>query len=155
MAKTFQYHVTVRWSGNKGSGTAGYESYGRDMEISSSSKPAISGSSDPAFLGDAAKWNPEEMLVASISACHQLWYLHLCSDAEIIVTQYIDKAEGEMEASANTPGHFTRVVLHPKIVIAPGGDLNKARELHHEAHKQCFIANSVNFEVSVEPEIRY
>src|ERR1700722_10778318 len=153
MAKTHQYKVTVEWTGNIGSGTSAYKAYERRHEISAGSKkPAIPGSSDPNFRGDAARWNPEELLVASLSACHKLWYLHLCSDAGIVVEAYVDHAEGVMEETADGSGRFVRVVLHPQVTLARGADIEKARGLHHAAHAKCFIANSVNFPVETEPE---
>jgi len=80
--KTHHYELTVRWTGNTGSGTSGYKNYKRDDEITSNAaKQPILGSSDPAFRGDSSRWNPEELLVASLSACHKLWYLHLCAEA--------------------------------------------------------------------------
>ena len=81
--KTHHYSVTVQWTGNTGSGTSSYRGYERRHQISAGTKPPIPGSSDPAFRGDPACWNPEELLVAAISACHQLWYLHLCAEAGI------------------------------------------------------------------------
>lgn len=154
MAKTHQYKVTVKWTGNTGSGTSGYKAYERRHEISAGTqKPVIPGSSDPGFRGDAARWNPEELLVASLSACHKLWYLHLCSDAGIVVMSYVDHAEGVMEETPDGSGRFVRVVLHPVVTLAPGVDIAKARELHHAAHAKCFIANSVNFPVETDPEI--
>ena len=154
MGKTHRYRVSVRWTGNTGSGTSGYRNYERAYEISADgAKPSIPGSSDPAFRGDARRWNPEELLVASLSACHKLWYLHLCADAGIIVETYADLAEGTMEETADGSGRFQRVVLRPKVTVAHGSDLAKARELHHTAHAKCFIANSVNFPVENEPEI--
>lgn len=153
--KTHRYAVTVKWTGNTGTGTSGYRNYGRQHEISAGDgKPLIPGSSDPAFRGDPGRWNPEELLVASLSACHKLWYLHLCSDARIIVVDYIDSAEGIMEETADGSGRFLSVVLKPKVTVAPGSDITKAQELHHEAHAKCFIANSVNFPVQNKPETR-
>jgi organic hydroperoxide reductase OsmC/OhrA len=155
MSKTHHYLVTVEWTGNTGTGTSNYRSYRRSYEITAGTrKPAISGSSDPAFRGDPERWNPEEMLVASISACHKLWYLHLCAEAGIVVVAYVDRAEGVMEETADGSGRFVRVVLHPEITLAAGSDVDRARELHHVAHAKCFIANSVNFAVEQEPEIR-
>ncbi len=155
MGKTHNYKVTVEWTGNTGSGTSGYRNYERSHEISAGmQKTAIPGSSDPNFRGDAARWNPEELLVASLSTCHQLWYLHLCSDAGIVVASYIDHAEGVMEETEDGSGRFVRVMLHPHVALAPGADIEKAQELHHVAHAKCFIANSVNFPVEAEPEIK-
>ena len=155
MAKIHRYAVTVRWTGNTGTGTLEYRSYERQYEISAEGqKPRIFGSSDPAFRGDPARWNPEELLVASLSSCHKLWYLHLCALARIVVVEYVDHAEGVMEESADGSGHFKRVILKPEVKVAPGSDIAKARELHALAHAKCFIANSVNFPVDHEPEIQ-
>lgn len=145
-----KYEVSVQWTGNRGSGTSGYRDYGRDHVITAGSKPAIPGSSDPAFLGDANRWNPEDLLVASASACHKLWYLHLCAEAGIVVLQYQDRAEGTMLDSPKQ-GRFSQIVLHPHVVIQAGGDLGLAERLHHVAHEKCYIANSVNFPIRCEP----
>jgi len=156
MARTHRYSVTVEWTGNTGTGTSGYRSYERRHEISAGpGKPAIPGSSDPAFRGDPARWNPEELFVASLSACHKLWYLHLCADAGIVVLKYVDRAEGVMEEAADGSGHFTEVVLHPQVTVAAGTDLEKALDLHDTAHRKCFIARSVNFLVRHSPEIAF
>lgn len=151
MGKRHIYRVEVAWSGNRGAGTTGYRDYGREHEIEADGKPAIPGSSDPAFRGDPARWNPEELLVASLSACHQLWYLHLCAAAGVAVVRYEDEAEGVMAEAADGSGRFVGAILRPRIGLAPGADLERARALHHHAHEKCFIANSVNFPVTVEP----
>jgi len=154
MPKTHSYAVTVEWNGNTGTGTSDYRSYERRYEISAGpAKPPIPGSSDPAFRGDPARWNPEELLVASLSACHKLWYLHLCAVAGVVVVAYVDHAEGVMEEAPDGSGRFVRVVLHPRVTVAAGSDLTKARQLHDEAHAMCFIAKSVNFPVEHAPEI--
>ena len=148
------YSLTTVWTGNSGKGTAGYRDYERSYEVRIPQKPVLLGSSDPKFRGDATRHNPEDLLVASLSACHMLWYLHLCSDQKIICTHYSDAAEGEMEITANGAGRFTKVVLHPEIVITSEAGLKAAHELHERAHALCFIANSVNFPVEVSPTIR-
>ncbi len=154
MARAHRYEVTVTWTGNTGSGTSGYKSYERRHEISAGAqKPGIPGSSDPVFRGDRARWNPEELLVASVSACHELWYLHLCAEAGIVVVAYVDHAEGVMQETPDGSGQFERVTLRPHVTVAPGSDVAKARELHGAAHAKCFIARSVNFPVEHEPEI--
>lgn len=154
MGRKHRYFVTVQWTGNSGTGTSGYRDYERRHEISAGSdKPAIPASSDPTFRGDRARWNPEEMLVAALSSCHQLSYLHLCAVAGIVVVDYVDHAEGLMAEMPDGSGHFERVVLRPKVTVAGGSDIAKARELHTEAHAKCFIANSVNFPVEHEAEI--
>jgi organic hydroperoxide reductase OsmC/OhrA len=154
MSKTHRYLVTVEWTGNTGSGTSDYRGYERRHEICGNpGKPPIPGSSDAAFRGDPSRWNPEELLVASLSACHKLWYLHLCSEAGIAVLAYIDHAEGVMEESADGSGQFRHVTLRPTVTVARGADVAVACALHDQAHAKCFIANSVNFPVQHEPKI--
>ncbi len=148
-----RYSVTVRWRGNRGSGTSSYAAYARDHEIAAKGKSGIAGSSDPQFRGDGARWSPEELLVASLCACHQLWYLHLAADAGVVVTDYVDDAEGVMDEHADGAGRFRRVVLRPVVTVAAGSDVARAESLHHLAHEKCFIANSVNFPVICEPTI--
>ena len=153
MGREHRYSVAVTWTGNTGTGTSTYRSYERAHAISAEGKPAIAASSDPVFRGDQTRWNPEELLVAALSSCHQLSYLHLCADAGIVVTEYVDHAEGVMVETPDGSAQFARVVLRPKVTVAAGSDVAKARELHHEAHEKCFIARSVNFRVEHEPEI--
>ena len=152
MAKQHHYSVSVNWTGNLGTGTSGYKDYGRNHEISSPGKPMIPGSSDPAFRGDPARYNPEDMLVASVSTCHMLWYLHLAAVNKVVVLDYQDQASGIMEESADGGGRFVEVTLHPVITVTPGSNLETASKLHHEAHEKCFVANSVNFPVKCEPQ---
>jgi organic hydroperoxide reductase OsmC/OhrA len=154
--KTHSYEVRVRWTGNRGDGTRTYAGYGREHEIVALGKPILLGSSDAAFRGDRSRYNPEELLVASLSACHMLWYLHLCSSEHIVVVQYLDAASGVMLESTDGSGRFSEVVLRPQVVIEHGGDtrLAIATVLHEKAHRMCFIANSVNFSVRCEPIIR-
>jgi organic hydroperoxide reductase OsmC/OhrA len=149
--KQHRYRVRVAWTGNRGVGTRAYADYGRSHEITAPGKAAIAGSSDPAFRGEAARWNPEELLVASLSTCHQLWYLHLAAVGGVVVERYDDEAEGVMVEAADGSGRFAAITLRPRIGLAPGADLAKAAALHHEAHQMCFIANSVNFPVAIEP----
>jgi organic hydroperoxide reductase OsmC/OhrA len=148
MSKIHRYQATIAWTGNRGTGTNNYDAYSRDHEIQCPGKPVIAVSSDPAFRGDPNRYNPEELLVASISSCHMLWYLHLCADAGVIVTAYEDAAEGRMEETADGSGRFIEVVLRPNVTIAPGADAALAERLHARAHEKCFIANSVNFPTS-------
>jgi organic hydroperoxide reductase OsmC/OhrA len=151
--KEHRYSVQVRWTGDLGTGTSGYRAYKRDHEISAAGKPPIPGSSDPAFRGDPSRYNPEELLVASLSTCHMLWYLHLCSDAGIVVTGYADEPVGKMEETVDGGGRFTEVALRPRVTVAAGMDQVLAQRLHEKAHHLCFIANSVNFPVTCQAEI--
>jgi len=151
--KQHKYEVRVEWTGNDGVRTKNYKSYRRDHAIHADGKQQIPGSSDPSFRGDPARYNPEELLVASLSACHMLWYLHLCAVNHVSVLDYRDAASGVMEESPNGSGEFVRVLLRPAVVIAAGDDRTKALALHEEAHSFCFIARSVKFPVEVSPEI--
>lgn len=150
--KVHRYAVQVRWTGSMGVGTRTYTSYKRDHQVGVSGKPPIEGSSDPAFRGDAARYNPEELLVASLSSCHMLWYLHLCAVNGVVVVGYEDAASGVMEESGSCAA-FVQVNLSPQVTIAPGSDASRAAVLNEEAHRNCFIANSVNFPVEVTPRV--
>ena len=151
MTKHHKYTLQVVWTGDQGSGTSRYDAYSRDHLVRAANKQAIEASSDPAFRGDATRHNPEELFVASLSSCHMLWYLHLCAVNGIVVTGYADDPIGTMEESAQGSGRFTDVHLRPQVTIGAGGDVKLAKRLHEEAHKFCFIANSVNFPVRCEP----
>lgn len=146
--KNHHYKVKVEWKGNQGSGTKSYQSYSRNHTINTEGKyDEILASSDPSFLGDKSKYNPEELFLSALSACHMLWYLHLCSVHKIIVTEYQDNATGIMEEDESGSGKFTIVTLHPKVKVTEIDMIAKANELHEEANKMCFIANSCNFKI--------
>jgi organic hydroperoxide reductase OsmC/OhrA len=151
MEKSHNYQISLQWTGNMGNGTIDYRSYQRSHIISAEGKPDIAGSSDPNFRGDTTKYNPEELLVASLSACHMLWYLHLCAEAGIVVVDYIDNATGIMKETAKGGGHFTEVTLCPTVTITENALIGKATLLHRKAHELCYIANSVNFPVHHKP----
>lgn len=154
MTDLHSYTVTVTWTGNLGTGTTGYKHYSRDFALEAEGKPAIAGTADTVFHGTPGRWNPEDMLVAALSACHKLSYLHLCAVNGVVVTAYVDRAQGWMRFDAGTGGgQFERVLLCPEVTISAASDEAKARELHHRAHELCFIANSVNFDVSCDPRI--
>jgi organic hydroperoxide reductase OsmC/OhrA len=155
MKKTHTYLARITWTGNQGTGTASYRGYSRAHRIEAPGKPAIEGSSDPSFRGDATRWNPEELLLASASACHKLWYLALCAQAGVVVVSYEDAAEGIMAEEASGTGQFTSMTLNPKIALAPGADALAAAQLHHKAHDMCFIARSVNFPIGINPSISF
>jgi len=151
--KAHHYALQLRWTGNRGAGTTGYRAYDRAYEIAIEGKPRLKGSADPAFLGDAGLHNPEDLLVASLSACHMLWYLHLCAVDGIVITAYEDHACGTMQQEADGGARFTAVVLKPRVTVKPGSDKDKAMQLHGRANEKCFIARSVSFPVSHEPRI--
>ncbi len=125
--KEHQYTVQVKWTGNLGQGTSSYRGYSRNPEISAAGKVPIAGSSDPAFHADPARYNPEELLVSSLSACHMLWHLHLCAEAKVVVLKYLDQASDVMVEAPDGGGRFKEVVLRPQVVIQAGGDTELAR----------------------------
>ena len=148
MSREHQYRITTTWTGNRGTGTSDYKAYARDHEIFATGKSApLAGSSDAGFRGDGSRYNPEELLVASLSACHMLWFLHLCADAGIVVTEYRDEASGTMVEHADGGGEFTKVVLRPHVTIADRWRKAEADAQHDRAHHLCFIARSVKFPV--------
>jgi organic hydroperoxide reductase OsmC/OhrA len=146
------YEIAIRWTGNRGAGTLDYRAYDRNHEIEAPGKAIIlPGSSDPHFRGDSTRYNPEELLLAALSACHMLSYLHLCAVNGIVVESYEDNAVGSMMTKPDGSGKFTSATLRPVVKISPNSDSARARDLHHQAHELCFIANSVNFPVGCEP----
>jgi organic hydroperoxide reductase OsmC/OhrA len=147
------YDVTVTWTGDEGAGTAAYRSYRRDHVVDAAGRPPIPGSSDPAFRGDEARWNPEQLLVVSLSQCHMLWYLHLCVEAGVVVHGYRDDARGEMEENADGSGQFVAVTLRPAVTVADAAMVDRAVALHGAVPAKCFIARSVNFPVHHEPTV--
>ena len=153
MVRTHRYQLSLEWTGNAGTGTAQYRGYRRDHVVRAAGKPDLLGSSDAAFRGDHTRWNPEELLVAALSACHQLVYLHEAARAGVVVTAYTDVAEGEMVEDDQGSGRFQSVVLHPTVTVAAASMLETAARLHALAHAGCFIANSVNFPVRHEPRL--
>lgn len=153
MAKEHHYRATVSWVGNLGKGTADYKAYSRNHEVSVEGLPAIHASSDPAFRGDPSRYAPEDLLVSSLSGCHMLWYLHLCATHQVVVTEYVDHAEGVMEENADGSGQFTNVTLRPRVTVTDQAMVEKARSLHDDAHRMCFIARSVNFTLNHVPVI--
>ena len=153
MAKEHTYSATVTWTGNRGEGTTDYRAYTRHYDSACDGKPVIKGSADPGYMGDAACHNPEDMLLAALSACHMLWYLHLCTVSKVVVTAYEDTAEGAMQTNPDGSGEFTSVTLKPRITVTPESDPAKAKSLHEKANAMCFIARSVTFPVEHEAEI--
>ena len=150
--KQHHYKIQITWTGNQGLGTKSYRAYSRDHLISGTGKIVqIPASSDPSFRGDPARYNPEELFLASLSGCHMLWFLHLCAVNQIVVTGYLDQATGIMEEEKDGSGHFREVILHPQITVEKEEMIEPAKALHHQANQLCFIANSCNFPVKHEP----
>ncbi len=153
MAKTHAYPIDLHWTGNTGDGTARYDGYRRDFRVEAAGKPALDGSADPAFRGDPARHNPEDLFVAAIAACHMLFYLALCAREGVRVLAYEDHAEGCMDILADGGGRFAEVCLRPRVIVAAGADGALAHALHATAHERCFIANSCDVPIHCLPTV--
>ncbi|MBS1681612.1 MAG: OsmC family protein [Bacteroidetes bacterium] len=153
MNNEHHYALTIEWTGNLGTGTSGYRDYTRNHVVSVENKPTILASSDPHFRGNKDRYNPEEMLVAALSSCHMLSYLHLCAVSGVVVTEYKDNATGVMKENKDGSGQFTEITLHPVVKVKESSMNAKAIELHDQAEKLCFIARSVNFPVHHKPTV--
>lgn len=148
-----QYHLQATWTGDRGSGTSGYRDYDRSVSLEVDGKPLIEASADTPFRGDGAKWNPEELLLAALSECHLLSYLHACVTTGVVVVSYRDEATGTMLEDGKSGGAFTDVLLRPRVVVAEESMIEAAVAAHRQAREWCFIANSVNFPVRHEPVV--
>ena len=147
------YDVTVFWTGNRGTGTSSYRSYGRDHSVSAAGLPTLLGSADATFHGDRDRWNPEQLLLTALAQCHMLSYLHVAASHGIVVTKYQDSASGTMVLNPDGSGQFSTVTLRPEMTITDPSQIELAASLHHEASQKCFIARSVNFPVLHEPQV--
>jgi organic hydroperoxide reductase OsmC/OhrA len=151
--RTHRYELSLEWLGNRGSGTTGYRDYDRTHEVRGPGKPPIAGSSDAHFRGDAGRWNPEELLVAALSQCHMLWYLHLAAVAGVVVTDYTDTPSGTMLEEPDGAGQFEEAILRPVVTVSSADMTEMAQSLHADAEANCFIARSVNFPVRCEATV--
>lgn len=146
------YALAVEWTGDRGTGTSGYRDYDRAITVRAAGKPDLLASADRTFHGDAARWNPEEMLVAALSTCHLLSYLHVASREGVVVTGYSDEPTGLM-VTDGIGGRFAEVLLRPVVTVAAEAMVDRARAAHRAASEACFIAASVNFPVRHEPTV--
>lgn len=151
--RTHTYRSTICWTGDRGSGTSGYRDYDRLYDVLVDGKPTIAGSSDPLFRGDLTRHNPEDLLVSAVSACHMLWYLHLCADAGVIVVAYVDQCDGSLAENADGSGRFTAITLRPQVTVAPGSDPDRAVALHADANRMCPLAASMAFPIHHKPMV--
>lgn len=149
-----QYHAKLVWSGAALGPTRSVESYSREFRVEIDGKPPLHGSADPAFHGDAALYNPEDLLMSALCSCHMLSYLAVCAHAGIAVLSYEDAALGTL-ARRDGKVKFVDVLLRPKVVLEPGSDVEKAKALHDKAHNICVIVSSVNFPVRHEAELAF
>ena len=148
-----RYALTVTWTGNTGEGTSPYRDYRRTHTVTAEGPPELLGSADRTFHGDRERWNPEQLLLASLSQCHMLSYLHVCVEAGVVVTDYVDHPTGSMTTDPDGSGRFTEAVLRPEVTVADDSMVEAATNAHRRANELCFIANSVNFPVRHEPVV--
>lgn len=148
-----RYALSLEWTGDRGSGTSDYRSYGRDHVVRAAGKPELLGSADRPFRGDVDRWNPEETLISALAQCHLLSYLHVAAAAGVVVVAYEDAAVGRMTQTHDGGGRFTSVTLRPRVTVADDDMVERALELHAEASRKCFIAASVAFPVGHEPTV--
>lgn len=154
MAKTHLFNAQIEWTGNRGTGSSEYRAYDRHYTLSASGKSDLACSADPTFLGDGHKYNPEDLLLSSVSACHMLWYLHLCADAGVVVVSYRDQVSGTLTQVEGGGGSFTEITLNPMVVVQNESMIEKAIALHHKASEKCFIANTLNIPVGHKVNVR-
>ncbi len=149
MSKEHDFNAKIRWTGNQGKGTSHYKAYTRDWSLETAGKPAIACSNDPMLGGNPSLYNPEDMLIAALSSCHMLWFLHLASDGGLTVHSYEDTPIGTGESLPDGTGRFIRALLQPRIGLAPNSDTAVADAVHARIHNHCFIARSVNFPIEI------
>src|SRR5688572_20657112 len=113
-----RYELRSTWTGDRGTGTSGYRDYDRAVRIEVPGKPDLLASADKPFRGDPTRWNPEDLLLAALSECHLLSYLHACVQAGVRVVGYTDDASGVMIEDGRGGGAFREVVLHPHVIVA-------------------------------------
>ena len=148
-----EHKVLVEWSGDREDFS--YQTYTRNHSWSFEEGSRVEASAAPGFLGDESRVDPEEALVASLSSYHMLTFLAVAAKKRYVVDSYTDDAVGFMEKNTEGKLAITRVVLRPRIVFSGVRQptTEQVDELHHIAHAECFIANSVKTEIVVEPTI--
>ncbi|WP_425308252.1 OsmC family protein [Ammonicoccus fulvus] len=147
---THTYELALTWTGNRGTGTSGYRDYDRAVLAASPPRPDLELSADKPFRGDPDRWNPELLLVAAVSECHLLSLLHIAVMHGVTIVAYSDEPIGTMEQEG-IGGHFTRVLLRPRVTVTDPAHVELMPQLHQEASRACFIAASVNFPIDHEP----
>lgn len=147
--KSHDYTLNLTWTGNTGTGTASYAGYERSHDLAAEGVPTLPASADAHFRGDPSRWNPELLLLASAAECHMLFVLSLATRAGVTIVDYRDEPVGTMVVEPSGGGRFTAIELRPRITVATGTDPVKVDQLHHKAHKLCFIANSLSCPITV------
>lgn len=149
MSQQHAFEGTLDWGGGSRTDEQGKLRLSRSYTLRFKEAPPIEGSSPAVFAGDDARHNPETLMVASLMACHHLTYLAVCERAGIEVVGYSDSATGTL-AIKDGKMRMVEILLQPQVRVADAARLEQARELHAKAHANCFMSNSVNFEVKVQ-----
>ena len=152
MPQTHTYSAHLSWTGAAKGPAKSYASFSREHVVAFEGKPTLTVSADPHYKGDPAILNPEELQLAALASCHMLTYLSWTARKGVVVTAYEDQPDGKLNVEGGV-GQFAEVTLHPRVTVAKGSDLALAQKLHDDAHRDCFIARSVNFPVHHAPEI--
>jgi len=151
MANEHIFEGDLRWTGQAAQ-VDGKLKLGRSFELEFAGKAPLAGSSPEVFHGDGRRHNPETLMVSSLMACHHLTYLALCERSGIGIVAYADHGTGTL-AMRDGKMRMVEIVLRPRVKVAEAGEVERAHALHEKAHANCFMSNSVNFEVRVEPTV--
>lgn len=154
MAHEHRFQALITWTGAAKGPAESYKTYSREYRVEIEGKPDLTASAAAPFYGDATLHNPEDLLLAAISGCHLLSYLAIAARQGVVVTAYTDEATATM-AFKDGKMRFIEATLRPRVTLTPESDREKAMTMHHQANQECFIANSLNFPVSHEPEISF
>jgi len=151
MSQVHLFEADLRWTGqcHEADGKLKLE---RRFTLQFAGKPALEGSSPAVFNGDDSRHNPESLMVSSLTACHHLTYLAICERSGVRIVSYEDRATGTL-AIKDGKMRMVEVVLRPRVKIADAAQIERATSAHNKAHANCFISNSVNFEVKVQPTV--
>jgi len=144
------YALELEWTGDRGTGTSGFREYGRDVLARGEGRPTLELSADRPFRGDPARWNPELLLLAAVSECHLLSFLHVAVTHGVVVTAYTDSPTATLD-QRGIGGRITEATLRPCVTVADPAHVDLVPALHAEAAEACFIASSVAFPITHEP----
>lgn len=152
MSDDHTFHTTLKWPADPAQPKPPEAAFSRNSILGSPGHADIAGSSPPVFGGEAARYNPEELLTLSLSQCHMLTFLALAAKKQVGVLAYEDRATGRLGKGSTGRMQVVHVQLRPKVTVAKGTDLAAVNAMHTKAHEYCFVANSVNFPVENAPE---
>lgn len=156
MSDTHVFEITLTYPASTAQATPPDANFSRNNIMKSAGKHEVAASSPATFGGDDTRYNPEELMLMSLSECHMLTYLAIAAKKQMKIVRYEDRATGQLgmgEFGVVGKTSMQRVTLHPRVTVAKGTNLDDARAMHVKAHANCFMANSVNFLITAEPEI--